>query len=111
MKFEICFANSFLYILSMQGNTAMGLWFLSFWLSSFLNTGTHSHMKNFIPVTEMKERPEGQKIPTGSPRSLTTLGMSVSAKFKSANKHGATKSGVIRIPSVVSYRCYVATAE
>lgn len=34
----------------------------------------------------MKERPKGHKIPVGSPLSLKTLEMSVSAKFKSANK-------------------------
>ena len=32
-------------------------------------------------------------------------------KFKLVNKHGATKSGVVRTPHVVSYGCYVATAE
>ena len=50
------------------------------------------------------------KIPARGPRSLKTLETSVSAKLKSVNKHGATKSGV-RTPRVVSYRCYVATAE
>ena len=49
-------------------------------VSSFLNKSTP------FPVTEMKERPEGHKIPAGSPLSLKTLEMSVSAKFKSANK-------------------------
>ena len=49
--------------------------------------------------------------PQKCPRSLKTLETSVSAKFKSVNKHGATKSGVVRTPRVVSYRCYVATAE
>lgn len=66
--------------------------------------------EKFHLVTEMKERPEGHKIPKGSLCSLKTLGTTVSAKFKSANKHGATKSGVVRIPRVVSYRCFVAIA-
>ena len=54
------------------------------------------------------------KIPAKSPRSLKTLRTSVSAKFKSViskQTGGATYSSFVRTLSVVSYRCYVATAE
>ena len=65
----------------------------------------------FIPVTEMKERPAAHKNTREKPAQPKALGTSVSAKFKSVNKHGATYSCIVRTLSVVSYRCYAATAE
>jgi len=44
-------------------------------------------------------------------KTLGTMGMSVSAKFNQVSKDGATKSGGVCTPGIVSYRCYVATAE
>ena len=67
--------------------------------------------KIFILVTEMKERPAAHKNARKKPAQPKTLGTSVSAKFKSVNKHGTTYSCIDRTLSVVSYRCHAATAE
>ena len=59
----------------------------------------------------MKERQRPIKNTRGNPAQPKTSRTSVSPKFKSVNKHGATYSCIVRTLRVVSYRCYVATAE
>ena len=49
--------------------------------------------------------------PTKKPVQPKALGTNVSANFKLVNKHSTTYSCIVCTLSIVSYRCYAATAE